>query len=88
MVVPVMAEELYMNAQPDVQQFQQNGKDECLITALNCGNRAMSIQNRIDAIQNEINKGAAVYTNEELGVLQRRLEDANRELSDAQVGGA
>lgn len=64
------------------------GKDQCLLVAMNCGDRAESIQNRIDEIQKELNKGTAVYTNDELKALERKLEFEKRDLIDANVGGA
>ena len=86
MVVPVLADDL--SAVPSREpETQQSGKDQCLIVAMNCGDRAMSVQNRIDKIQNEMNKGAGVYSAEELGILQRRLDDANRELIEDNEGG-
>lgn len=87
MAVPVLADDLSVvpTREPEV---QQSGKDECLLVAMNCGDRAMSIQNRIDAIQNEIKKGTDVYTTDELRILEKKLEDKNRELNESYEGGA
>ena len=87
MAVPVMADDLSVvpSREPEL---QQSGKDQCLIVAMNCGDRAMSIQNRIDTIQNEIKKGTGVYTTDELQILQKKLEDTNRELNESNEGGA
>jgi hypothetical protein len=56
-------------------------KDECLLVAMNnCPNYQDSYQERIDKIQTEINKGTTVYTEDELNVLKKRLDDANNDL--------
>ena len=55
--VPVLGQEGVMG-----QEEQQNQKSECLVVAKNCPTE--SIQNRIDRIQTEINRGSAVYTKE------------------------
>jgi hypothetical protein len=87
MAVPVLANDL--SVIPSREPAEQNpGKDQCLIVAMNCGDRADSIQNRIDAIQTEINKGSAVYTDDELGVLRRRLDAEKNDLKEAYSGGA
>lgn len=87
MAVPVLANDL--SVIPSREPVQQNpGKDQCLIVAMNCGDRADSIQNRIDQIQTEINKGSAVYTDEELGVLRKRLDEEKNDLKEAYSGGA
>jgi hypothetical protein len=51
-------------------------KDECLLVALNCPENVDPIQIRIDKLQAEIEKGSAVYTNEELNILRNKLNDA------------
>jgi len=73
--VPVLAQEGVMG-----QQATQNQKNECLLVARNCPTD--SIQERIDRIQTEINKGTAVYTNDELKSLKRELEDAQNLLDN------
>jgi hypothetical protein len=55
-------------------------KDECLLVARNCTDEVMSVNQRIDRLNAEIDKGSAVYTNEELGVLQNKLDAAYKEL--------
>ena len=66
---------------------QQNGKVECLLVAENdCARRGAS-ESRIDRIQDEINKGNAVYTNEELQILNNDLGRAISERNDAYGGG-
>lgn len=87
MAVPVLAEDLSVVPSRDPEQ-QQGGKDQCLLVAMNCGDRAESFQNRIDMIQNEIKKGTDVYTTDELNTLQKRLDEEMRKFDDANVGGA
>lgn len=84
MAVPVLAEEgtLMPGTEP-----QQSDKDECLLMAMNCANQVDSFQERIGRIQNEINKGTDVYTNEELKVLQNKLDDVKRNFDNV-IGGA
>jgi hypothetical protein len=66
---------------------QQNGKVECMLVAENdCARRGAS-ESRIDRIQNEINKGSAVYTREELQILNDKLDKAKSERNDAYGGG-
>jgi cell division protein ZapA (FtsZ GTPase activity inhibitor) len=55
-------------------------KDECLLVAKNCTDELLTVNQRIDHLNAEIDKGAAVYTNEELGVLQMKLDSAYKEL--------
>jgi hypothetical protein len=57
---------------------QQNGKVKCMLVVEN--NCADVGPNRRARIINEINKGSAVYTKEELKMLNRELDNANREL--------
>ena len=85
--VPVLADDLSVvpNRAPEA---LNPGKDTCLIVAMNCGDRTESIQNRIDMIQREINKGTAVYSNDELMILKRKLDAEKRELIEAFEGGA
>jgi len=51
-------------------------KDECLLVARNCPSPDYRVQERIHRLRDEIDKGTAVYTPEELGILRRKLEDA------------
>jgi hypothetical protein len=64
-----------------------NGKDVCLLTAMNCANEVDSIQMRIERLNNEIAKGTDVYTSEELKVLQNELQDNIRNLETIVTGG-
>ena len=87
MSIPVLADDISVIPTREPAQ-QQSGKDECLLVAMNCGDRAESIQNRIYMIQTEIKKGTSVYTTDELNILQKKLDDANAELNEAYSGGA
>jgi hypothetical protein len=55
-------------------------KDECLLVAKNCPDEAISLQERIDKLNIEIGKGTDVYTVNELNVLQKKLDDANKSM--------
>ena len=66
----------------------QENKDQCLLVAANSCDRVGTLQGRINEIRNEINKGNAVYTNEELNILHKKLDDAIRQRDDAYYGGA
>jgi len=54
---------------------------------MNCAGQVDSFQDRIDRIQNEINKGNSVYTNEELKSLENKLENMRRDI-DSLVHGS
>jgi hypothetical protein len=54
-------------------------KDECPLVAKNCFDEVLPVNQRIDRLSAEINKGTAVYTSEELGVLQNKLDTAYKE---------
>lgn len=87
LVVPVLADES-MRMNTTTEHEQQGGKDQCLLVSRNCAGQVDSTQERIDRIQNEINKGTSVYTNDELRTLERKLEQENEFLSDMYRGGA
>lgn len=60
------------------EQAQSGQKDECLLVAMDCGNKVDSIQQRIDRLNKEISRGTDVYTQDELKRLERQLEDAQK----------
>jgi len=62
------------------EQAQPGQKDECLLVAMDCGNKVDSIQQRIDRINKEISRGTDVYTADELKRLNEQLEDASKTL--------
>lgn len=51
-------------------------KDTCLLLAKNCQDNGYVIQQRIERLQGEISKGGMVYSNEELNILKKKLDDA------------
>ncbi|MDR3579362.1 MAG: hypothetical protein P4L44_05325 [Oryzomonas sp.] len=66
---------------------QQNGKVECMLVAQNnCALEGVP-DSRIDSIRHEIDKGSAVYTNEELQILNNELDKAINDRFDAYLGG-
>ena len=85
--VPVLADEGMYNPVAESEPGQQGGKDQCLLVASNCAGRVYLSTEKIDSIQNEINKGTRVYSNEELRVLQRRLDEEKRFFDEVHQGG-
>ncbi|MSN27253.1 MAG: hypothetical protein GJV46_15485 [Geobacter sp.] len=76
-VMPVFADETSTTG-PSGQQDQE--KDECLLLARKCGNSAVSIQDKIEKLKEEIAKGRAVYTAEELSNLKQKLDEVSKTL--------
>jgi hypothetical protein len=83
--VPVLADEGAMDKA--LEQGQQELKNECLLVAMNCPNQVDTIQQRIERIKGEIARGSYVYTNDELGILNRQLEEAEKNLQELGAGG-
>jgi len=52
---------------------QQLQKDQCLLVAMNCKGDSDSVQQRVEKLRNEIGKGIAVYTQEELDQFNNQL---------------
>lgn len=77
--IPVLAEE---GTPMSGQEQAATQRDECLLVALNCPDNVDTLQQRIDKLQAEINKGTAVYTNDELDKLNKKLKDAYDEYID------
>lgn len=65
---------------PDPAEQKVQQKDECLLVAKNCGTSILSIQDKIEKLKEEIAKGRAVYTTEELNNLKQKLDDVSRTL--------
>jgi hypothetical protein len=59
--------------------FEQGGKDQCLIVAMNCAGSSESVMERADRLKREIDKGTSVYTPEELKRMQDQLNWINSE---------
>ena len=83
--VPALAEEGAVDKMLD--QGRQSEKNECLLVAMNCGNSVDSIQERIDRIKGEIDRGTDVYSKDELKRLDRQLDEYNKMLHDMTFGG-
>ncbi|KAB0665754.1 hypothetical protein F6V25_08545 [Oryzomonas japonica] len=79
--VPLLADD-YTGAtmDPDMKAIQETQKDECLLVAMNCPtDRADTVQQRIDRLNREIDKGSAVYTDQELQQLKEQLKWLNED---------
>lgn len=67
--------------------FKYKGqKDECLIVAKNCVVGNETVMQRAERLKREINKGAAVYTPEELKSFQDQLNWIYSESGEFSVG--
>ena len=62
------------------------GKDECLLVALNCEQSVDSIQMRIERLGREIAKGTDVYTVDELNILKNKLDEVYKEFDILNTG--
>jgi len=76
-IVPVYADEADTD-EPTEQQTQQ--KNECILLAISCGNSIISIQDKIQLLNEEIAKGRKVYSPEELDKLRKKLDEVNKTL--------
>ena len=74
-VVPVLSAENTVR-----KELQAPKKDLCLLLAKNCQDNAYVLQQRIDLLRGEIYKGTTVYTHDELNILKKKLDDANKAL--------
>jgi len=70
-----------------MQQGDPARKDMCLLVAMNCANETETINQRIERLHNEIQKGTDVYTPDELNILNRDLQDETKELRDLERPG-
>lgn len=52
---------------------QELQRDQCLLVAMNCAGGSDTVQQRIDKLKKEIDKGIAVYTQEELDQFNNQL---------------
>jgi len=76
-IMPVYADEAATD-EPTEQQTQQ--KNECILLAISCGNSIISIQDKIQLLNEEIAKGRKVYSPEELDKLRKKLDEVNKTL--------
>ena len=63
-----------------IDQMMLPEKDQCLLFAKNCTDNAYVIEQRIERLRQEINKGNLIYTDDELNILKKKLDDANKTL--------
>ena len=83
--IPAFSDEEYGSTMGGGEKTNEQ-KDECLLVAKNCTDSVNTIQQRIDKLQREINKGADVYTTDELRILNQKLEDTTRFLNNMEEG--
>jgi hypothetical protein len=92
-LAPVLAAAVMITAMPvraeegTMTPSMQDGKNECLLVAMNCGDQVDSIQQRIDRLNREIGRGTDVYTRDELRQLRNQLDEAHRMLQLIEFGG-
>ena len=82
-VVPVLSAENTIR-----EELQAPKKDLCLLLAKNCQDNTYVIQQRIDRLRGEIGKGTSVYTDDELNILRKKLDDASKALEFVFTEGA
>ena len=89
-ILTVLAAALLLNGSTviaaDEEYGTTEGKDECLLVSWNCAQDVDSIQQRIERFTNEIAKGTAVYTKDELNILKRKLEEISKDLETLTTG--
>lgn len=85
--VPVLADEMPQHGASHQAMDDQCVK-ECTMLLKNCAQEVDSIQDRIKKLQVEISeKGANIYTRDELRLLNAKLKEANQTLRDLQKPG-
>lgn len=62
------------------EQRKTDGKDTCILNSQNCPCQKLTIQQKIDRLQGEIDKGTTVYTRDELQHLRYKLNEARATL--------
>lgn len=82
LVIPLMAVAMAGSVLPVLsgESDSADKKDLCVLIAVECGHSVQSIQDKIDRLKEEISKGTAVYTPEELRSLKQKLDDVNKTL--------
>jgi hypothetical protein len=65
---------------------KKEGKDVCLLVAMNCATSVDSYQQRIERLNKEIAKGTDVYTKDELRQLKIKLDNTIREMNALTTG--
>ena len=61
-------------------------KDECLLISKQCKDETQSIQDKMQKLQAEIQKGKRVYTPEELKKLENKLQETQKMLDELLTG--
>jgi preprotein translocase subunit SecA len=61
---------------------QSEQRDECLLVARNCSDNVDSYQQRIERLNTEISKGTAVYTENELRILNQKRDAIYEQMRD------
>ena len=69
-------------AVPAFAEMTSAQKDECVLASKNCSNAVDDIQTQIKRIAQEIDRGSAVYTAQELKTLERKLYEVREMLRD------
>lgn len=67
---------------------EPDSKDECLLVAINCGTDIFSLEQKIEKLRQEISKGRAVYSDDELSILREKLNNARKTLEYFKYEGA
>lgn len=73
-------------AYADNHEMSKTQKDECLLMSQQCKTSALTIQEKIQKLQDEISKGKRVYTKEEIKRLNDKLKDAEQTLDMLTTG--
>ncbi|OGW35288.1 MAG: hypothetical protein A2X58_03725 [Nitrospirae bacterium GWC2_56_14] len=60
---------------------------ECQMLIRNCNLEVDTIQQRISKLRTELGKGSAVYTAEELQILEQKLQDTQKNFNTITMGG-
>lgn len=76
----ILAGPVFPDAGEETTINNEQKKDECLLLARRCGTSAYSIQDKVEKLKEEIEKGKKNYTIEELNILKQKLDDASRTL--------
>ena len=82
-VILMLAALLCMSgAVPAFAEMTSAQKDECVLASRNCSNAVDDIQTQIKRIAQEIDRGSAVYTAQELKTLEQKLTEVKALLRD------
>ena len=65
----------------------ENCLKECQMLIRNCNQEVDSLQQRISQLRTELGKGSTVYTAKELQILERKLQDTQKNFNTITMGG-